>query len=428
MLKRLHLENVGPASVMDVEFADRLNVFTGDNGLGKTFLLDAAWYLLGDRNQQLAPKQRSTGQPKIEYEIARSDNGAVIRKTHRFEFEQRRQLWLSDENAPGLRLSDLPDVFLGIYVKVDNNFSIVDSLRTTKPVGLTSQVLEPFELSADQLWNGVKLDDLVLCNGLVSDWIRWQNHPDQSTFALFWRVVETLLPSDEKPTAGQSARLSLKDVRDIPTIQFPYAQVPIVHLSAGMKRIVSFAYSLIWTWYEHKQAAALADVAPSETLLLLIDELELHLHPQWQRSIFPAILEAIKLLDPDLKVQVLTTTHSPLVLASLEPYFNEETDKLFGFDLVDREVVLEEMPWVKLGEVDDWLTSPIFGLSRPRSKEAEVAIDAAFALMRNADMSGFAANLQTQDSIHQTLLRLLPDDDAFWDRWILTGRMPIAQG
>jgi hypothetical protein len=163
-------------------------------------------------------------------------------------------------------------------------------------------------------------------------------------------------------------------------------------------------------------------------MFLFIDEMESHLHPQWQRSIFPAILEAIKLLDPDIKVQVLTTTHSPLVLASLEPYFDEETDKLFGFDLVDREVVLEEIPWVKLGEVDDWLTSPIFGLSRPRSKEAEVAIDAAFAIMRNADMSGFPANLQTQDSIHQSLLRLLPDDDEFWERWVLTGRVPIGQG
>ncbi len=43
MLKELHLRNVGPAEALDVEFAERLNVFTGDNGLGKTFLLDMAW-------------------------------------------------------------------------------------------------------------------------------------------------------------------------------------------------------------------------------------------------------------------------------------------------------------------------------------------------------------------------------------------------
>jgi predicted ATP-binding protein involved in virulence len=46
MLKELHLKLVGPAPQFDVEFADRLNIFTGDNGLGKTFLLDVAWWSL----------------------------------------------------------------------------------------------------------------------------------------------------------------------------------------------------------------------------------------------------------------------------------------------------------------------------------------------------------------------------------------------
>jgi DNA repair ATPase RecN len=46
MLKELHLKPVSPASQFDVEFADRLNIFTGDNGLGKTFLLDIIWWLL----------------------------------------------------------------------------------------------------------------------------------------------------------------------------------------------------------------------------------------------------------------------------------------------------------------------------------------------------------------------------------------------
>lgn len=42
MLKRLELENVGPAPRMELNLAPRLNLVTGDNGLGKSFLLDVA--------------------------------------------------------------------------------------------------------------------------------------------------------------------------------------------------------------------------------------------------------------------------------------------------------------------------------------------------------------------------------------------------
>lgn len=37
MLKHLELENVGPAASMALGFGERLNVITGDNGLGKAF-------------------------------------------------------------------------------------------------------------------------------------------------------------------------------------------------------------------------------------------------------------------------------------------------------------------------------------------------------------------------------------------------------
>jgi DNA repair exonuclease SbcCD ATPase subunit len=46
MFKELRLKNVGPASSMTLEFGDRLNLITGDNGLGKSFLLDIMWWSL----------------------------------------------------------------------------------------------------------------------------------------------------------------------------------------------------------------------------------------------------------------------------------------------------------------------------------------------------------------------------------------------
>ena len=69
MLKELHLKQVGTAPQFDVEFADRLNLFTGDNGLGKTFLLDVAWWVLTGKwaDSPAWPQQGAGGTHLIEH-------------------------------------------------------------------------------------------------------------------------------------------------------------------------------------------------------------------------------------------------------------------------------------------------------------------------------------------------------------------------
>lgn len=73
-------------------------------------------------------------------------------------------------------------------------------------------------------------------------------------------------------------------------------------------------------------------------MVLLFDEIEAHLHPKWQQVFLPALQETIRSLlsggDLD-SVQIIATTHSPLVTGSVEYLWNHETDRLFDFDLED---------------------------------------------------------------------------------------------
>ena len=46
MIKNLTVTNVGPSQKLDLTFGTRLNLITGDNGLGKSFLLDLIWYAM----------------------------------------------------------------------------------------------------------------------------------------------------------------------------------------------------------------------------------------------------------------------------------------------------------------------------------------------------------------------------------------------
>ncbi|MGK7905312.1 MAG: AAA family ATPase [Hormoscilla sp.] len=398
MLKELHLRGVGPAPKIRIEFADRLNIFTGDNGLGKSFLLDVAWWVLTGNwtGQPAYPQRGSSITPEITCQLANSGQST----SSIFDFSA--QKWQHLQITPE---------WLVIYVRTDGAFSLFDPAR---------QPDRAYNFTPDTLWNGLRSGEKVLCNGLIQDWVKWQHQPDRTTFELLDRILRQLAPQEsEWMSPGEPTRVDTEDVRDIPTINFPYGNLPVIYTSSGMKRILGLAYLLVWTWYEHVQASKLRNQDPNKQIILLIDEVESHLHPRWQRAILPAILEVVTQLQSQMNLQALVTTHSPLVLASLEAIFDAE-DRLFLFDLSGEAVNLKPITWTKQGDIVGWLTSEIFGLKQARSREAELAIAAASAWMRNGNMNEFPADLRTPAQIHQQLLELLPGHDPFWPRWVVT--------
>jgi len=146
--------------------------------------------------------------------------------------------------------------------------------------------------------------------------------------------------------------------------------------------------------------------------VLLIDEMEAHLHPQWQRVIVPALLEVIRILEKRLEIQLIIATHSPLIMASVEPIFDEETDSLFTLDLIKSELEINKIPYVKHGSINAWLTSEVFNLARPYSVEAERALTEA----KNLQLSNHPDPEEVK-SVSEQLVEHLPSVDPFWPRW-----------
>ncbi|QVL47233.1 MAG: ATP-binding protein [Thiocapsa sp.] len=146
----------------------------------------------------------------------------------------------------------------------------------------------------------------------------------------------------------------------------------------------------------------------------MIDEVEAHLHPQWQRRIVPALLDVMEALTGKhtIPVQLITATHSPLVLASSESRFHDRKDAIWELDLNDGEVQLRAFPWSRMGDANAWLTSSAFDLKEPRSLEAELAMTQALALLRKESPS-----LAEIDKVDAALRGVLSDIDRFWVRW-----------
>lgn len=164
-----------------------------------------------------------------------------------------------------------------------------------------------------------------------------------------------------------------------------------------------------------KVSAELTNAKPEKRMVILIDEIEAHLHPKWQRAILPALLDIQRILSIELEIQFLISTHSPLVMASAETFFNGETDKLFHLSANKEtgEAELTDMDFIKYGHVNSWLTSPIFNLGQARAQEAENAINRAkqLQLQKNPDRNEI---IET----HKMLLQELGESDPFWPRWL----------
>jgi hypothetical protein len=188
-----------------------------------------------------------------------------------------------------------------------------------------------------------------------------------------------------------------------------------------MRRILSLAYVLVWAWTEHNRAAQLTGDTVAHRVIVLLDEVEAHLHPQWQRRLLPAVLEAVQnilLSNEEITIQAIVTTHAPLVLASIETHFNAATDKLFNLQLSEQQQVeVEEIPWAKQGDVISWLTSDMFDLSTGYSTEAERAMKAADDFMAGLT-DQLPPELQTREAIEAELRRTLAGDDPYWVNWI----------
>lgn len=425
MLQSLHLQGIGPVPNLEAQFGSRLNLLTGDNGLGKSFLLDIAFWALtgswpGGRVALPSPPAKKASLPTITYQPVGKKGPTSRAKSATFDFT--RQSWNRPTGRPVM-----PG--LVIYATVDGGFAVWDPARNywrdpAAGAGTDADQPRAYQFSSDTLANGLTEGTRSLCNGLVRDWVSWwdqRRRPAASSPApieLLERVVERLSHPDEQMAPGQPRRVYLDDTREFPTIDMPYGNVAFPHLSAGVRRIVSLAYLVVWAWTEHCQAARLRKEEPTDRMVLLVDEIEAHLHPKWQRVILPALIDVAGSLGSQIELQIIAATHSPLVLASLEPLFEDAQDQLFLFELDQGKVTFENRPWTPQGDVVGWLTSGLFGLKQARSREAEQAIEAAEAFMRG-DRAALPAGLGTQEQIQDSLLKVLPGLDPFWPRWIV---------
>lgn len=111
---------------------------------------------------------------------------------------------------------------------------------------------------------------------------------------------------------------------------------------------------------------ALADETPLREFrgVAMVDEIDLHLHPEWQRTVVPTLAAALP------NIQFIFTTHSPLVVASLSSH------NLFVLGQREGSSIIRRLPEPVQGKSSEQiLLSPYFGLESTRSTEFSSRLD-----------------------------------------------------
>ena len=130
--------------------------------------------------------------------------------------------------------------------------------------------------------------------------------------------------------------------------------------------------------------------------IVLLDEIEQHLHPSWQLAIVPRLAKAFP------AVQFIATTHSPLVaIGSAE--VPAETVLLNYTDSVDGVEMVVGFPSLSASRADQVLTSPLFGLERTTGDRVGRDIE------RYADLQAKALNDEPLTDEDQEELNALRD-------------------
>ncbi|MEV8517587.1 AAA family ATPase [Dactylosporangium sp. NPDC051484] len=345
----LRLENIGPFRHLHVRFADEWTVLLGDNGAGKSTVLRALAFALcggsvlpGEADHLLMAGRKggvidvTVGETRYVTSLLRERTGVRVKTAAPTPVETGEMLALG---FPAFR---------GVSRKAPTGPREERVLGVGHPSDLEALRTGAVDTRLDELQQWlINLAVVHRADDLFGDADRAGERID-SVFALW----ERLMPGMQMRYAG------LNTDRWEVLVSLNGSTVPLRTFSQGALSTVSWVGTLVRRLVDRYRGGA--DELAAMPALVIVDELDAHLHPEWQRLIVPRLREALP------NVQVIATTHSPLIVGALEPgeVLTLHRDHA-GHGSVEQ--AEEFRGW----RADQILTSPAFGLDTSRDAKTE---------------------------------------------------------
>lgn len=325
IVTHLKLANLRAIEAAEFRFHPGLNLIVGINGVGKTSVLDALAVCLSAVTKH-ANKVRSrvatfavddirVGADSLTVEcgvrIGDRDHAYLVHKPRETSTPQERKAGMPREQVHDTPertefVGDVPSPVSGdapggrpLAVMFSTNRAVASERTPGKSVaagGVAAAFADAFA-------------DRELSLGQFAAWMRVQQALQKErsqagrALAAFEDAVTRFLPGYDK------LRLGGKDHREL-WISRGRIELPVRQLSDGERGTLALVLDL--TRRLAQANPALEDPAAEADAVVLIDELDLHLHPKWQRKIVGNLRTAFP------RCQFIATTHSPQVIGEVE--------------------------------------------------------------------------------------------------------------
>lgn len=380
-VSRLNLHNFRGAVSLELDFNEELTVFFGVNGAGKSTVLDAvaimlSWAVGGIRHswasgRAIDERNITNGKSTLSIELSCMVEGRTLQWKL---LKSRRGHGRSDDKS---NLQDLNKYTKGVRTKITETSEQVNlPLFVYYPVNRS--VLDiPLRIREKHSFNLLAAYDNALTSAAnfrtFFEWFReredLENENRKYRHALLkpddYQFPDRQLKAVRSALAQFLPEFSNLTVRRNPLrmeVEKNGKRLTVNQLSDGEKCLIALIGDLA-------RRIAIANPVSKDPLdgygIVLIDEIDLHLHPKWQRIIVPKLIRVFP------NCQFIISTHSPHIITQVQP------ESLFLLKLTDSGIVAEK-PNESYGKNVDRVLEDLMGLDTTRPDEVAAKIHEVF--------------------------------------------------
>ena len=375
-ISRLYAQNTGVFEQLDISFNKKFNFIVGPNGCGKTSILKCIALAL-------APSE-SRG-------LRYGENSAVWfdafynNQTYRIglgsgwvsNIDQYRQANLSAWKTPPQQAGitsytvnkleseniNITPLILGAYRRIE--YQRIEGMHRESPY---AEQRKKYHSSGFKNIEGGSLPN-------VKQWMINRYFEIEKDWAAVYKRNWEWIINNLENLGPSNCKLVFKNIkRDLePMFTLQDIDCYLEETSAGFQSVLSLVFAIV-EWIEGTNDEENAYI-PNATGTVIIDELDVHLHPEWQLT----IRNSLATLFPNL--QFIITTHSPHLISSAK------AGELIILPKLSRNVHVQPTKQQFAGWKTDEILEEIMGVTNLANKEYNLLLNQAMDCIEHRDVN-----------------------------------------